>query len=79
MSWRDHWREESWRNWRFEHWTRHFGLHCERHVRVILVVGNFAVQLLEEGTIHMATTLVVGQTLPLALVYQARRTRARTC
>ena len=37
------------------------------HIRVILAAGNFAVELIKEDTIHMATSLKVGQTLPLSI------------
>lgn len=48
----------------------HFRRHRRRHRdRVILVVGNFAVELIPEESIHMATEINVGQTLPLSIRY----------
>ncbi len=40
--------------------------HRRRYI-VALVVGNFAVELTKGDTINMATTLNVGQTLPLSI------------
>jgi hypothetical protein len=45
--------------WRFHH----------HRVRVVLIVGDFAVELMKEEVVHMATELKVGQTLPLGLAF----------
>ncbi len=39
------------------------------HVRAVLIVGNFAVELIPQEILHMATTINVGQTLPLSIRY----------
>ncbi len=39
------------------------------HIRVILRVGNFAVELIPEEVIHMAATMKAGQTLPMSIEY----------
>ena len=38
-------------------------------MRVVLIVGEFAVQLIREETIHMATQFTVGQTLPMTIAF----------
>ncbi len=52
---------------RFHHHRHH--RHHHRHIRVALIVGNFAVELIPNGVIHMATTQDVGQTTPLSIAY----------
>ena len=52
---------------RFHHslrWRRH-----RHHIRVILIVGNVAVEIPADGVIHVATSLNVGQTVPLSISY----------
>jgi hypothetical protein len=47
-------------------------LWCRRHhrrVRIVIRAGNFAVELIPEEIVHMATTLHVGQTLPMSIEY----------
>ena len=57
-----------WRVWRDRqylwHWRRH-----HHHIRVLLTLGNFTVELLPKETIHMATTINAGQTLPMTIEY----------
>lgn len=56
---------------RFHHprwWRRR--RHHRRRARVILLVGGtFAVELIANEVVHMATELKVGQTLPLSIAY----------
>ena len=52
---------------RFSHGWRHRRHHP--HIRVILIVGNVAVEIPVDGVIHMATSLNVGQTVPLSIKY----------
>jgi hypothetical protein len=47
------------------HWFRRH----HHHLRVVLVVGKFAVELVPREIVHMATELKVGQTLPLSIEY----------
>jgi hypothetical protein len=46
------------------HWNRH---HRRRRYLIVLVIGDFAVELIKGDRIIMATTLNVGQTLPLSI------------
>ncbi len=54
-------------------WCWFFHPHwCRKHhmpVRVVLSVGNLAIELIPEDIIHMATELKGGQTLPLSIEY----------
>lgn len=39
------------------------------HVCPVLTIGDLAIDLLPQETIHMATTLTLGQTVPLSISY----------
>lgn len=55
------------------HWPRfHHHRHHRRHhhhIRVVLIVGNVAVELIPNGVTHMAFTLDVGKTENLSIEY----------
>jgi hypothetical protein len=47
-------------------------LWCRRHhrrTRIVIKVGGFAVELIPEEVVHMATSMNVGQTLPMSIEY----------
>ncbi len=52
---------------RFHHHRSHRRHH--HHIRVALVIGNVAVELIPNGVIHMAYTLDVGKSENLAIEY----------
>ena len=52
---------------RFHHARRHRGHH--HHIRVALIVGDLAVELIPNGVIHMAATQNVGQTTSFSIAY----------
>ena len=52
---------------RFHHHRRHRRHH--HHIRVALILGNVAVELIPNGVIHMAFTLDVGKMENLAIAY----------
>ena len=47
----------------------HVRHHHRHHARPVLIVGNLAVDLIPEETIHMAITLNVGQSVPLTIAF----------
>ena len=55
-------------NWKFHHRHYHRG-HYGPRFHVVLTIGGFAVELIPEREIHMATTINAGQNLPFSIAF----------